>query len=70
MLFVAGLLRQIRTGMEDLCLLGYNAMWPVESEVDVSKEHVASICLLPAARWFGLFFDSEYGSDMFLRNVG
>jgi hypothetical protein len=42
---------------------------------DVSEEHIASISALLATCFhtgflLGLFFDPEYGGDIFLRNVG
>jgi hypothetical protein len=56
-------------------LLGYNAVWSVESEpmfrrsILPPSSALLAICF-HASFLFGLFFDPEDRGDMFLRNVG
>jgi hypothetical protein len=53
-------------GYEEYCLLGYNAVWSVESQ-PMLKQVASSF---HAGFLLGLFLDPEDGGDMFLRNVG
>jgi hypothetical protein len=69
---------------EEYYLLGYNAVWAVESHRKIrrnifppslmlknkpSKIRTLLATCFHAGIFFGLFFDLENGGDMFLRNV-
>jgi hypothetical protein len=55
---------------EQLCLLGYNTMYSVESQARNQVKAGGKQSCVHAGFLLALFFDLEDEGDMFLRNVG
>jgi hypothetical protein len=68
--YVYGIMEGNVWGYDDCYLLGYSAVYSVESQPTFHKSRDLLATCFHASILLGLFFDREDGGYMFLRKVG